>query len=49
VLALLALIVIGVIWQMRQRNEQPMELVPLKSIPSGPASTDKPQAVASSQ
>jgi ABC-2 type transport system permease protein len=49
VLALLALVIIGVIWQMRRRNEQPMELVPPKSISSGPASTDKSQAVTSSQ
>jgi ABC-2 type transport system permease protein len=34
VLALLAVIAIGVIWQFRKRNEQPMELLPQSSKPS---------------
>jgi len=49
ILALLALIVIGVIWRMRQQNEQPMELVPPSSAsPPSPAG-DQPQPVAGSR
>lgn len=45
VLALLALAAIGVVWRMRQQNEQPMELVP-QPVPAG---SDKTQAVAGSR
>jgi ABC-2 type transport system permease protein len=34
VVALVALIVIGILWNTRRKNEQPMELLPLKAIPT---------------
>jgi ABC-2 type transport system permease protein len=34
VVALVALIVIGILWNARRRNEQPMELLPPKAIPT---------------
>lgn len=45
VLALLAVVGIGVVWYMRRRNEQPMELVPQTVL----AGSDQPQSVASGQ
>jgi len=33
VVALVALIVIGIVWNVKRRNEQPMELLPPKAIP----------------
>jgi hypothetical protein len=35
-IALLALILIGVLWNARRRNEQPMELLPPQAIPRTP-------------
>jgi ABC-2 type transport system permease protein len=34
IVALVALIVIGILWNARRRNEQPMELLPPKAIPT---------------
>jgi ABC-2 type transport system permease protein len=43
-LALLALVVIGVVWRMRQQNEQPMELVS-QTASTGLSSGNQPQVV----
>lgn len=43
VLALLALVGLGLIWRWRRQNEQPMELVPQTAL----AGSDKPQSVVS--
>jgi ABC-2 type transport system permease protein len=41
VVALVAIIVIGILWNARRRNEQPMELLPPKAVPTSVREVEK--------